>query len=208
VNSVARQYEYRDAHSWSADYVADCIIRMARVSPGPILDLGCGNGALVKRLLAEGFDAYGVDNSVTGIAQASNLAPGRFWKMNIEHDDLPAELRDIPFKTVISTEVIEHLYDPRALITLARNILRASGGGVLILSTPYHGYLKNVVIALLGKYDQHHTALWDGGHIKFFSRRTLETLITEKGFTVERFRGIGRAPLLWKSMAVLARLTA
>jgi 2-polyprenyl-3-methyl-5-hydroxy-6-metoxy-1,4-benzoquinol methylase len=207
MSSAARQYEYRDPHSWSSDYVADCIIQMASGSPGPVLDLGCGNGALVNRLLAEGFDAYGVDNSISGVAQASNIAPGRFWRMNIEHDELPRELREIPFRTVISTEVIEHLYNPRALIALAKKLLRASGGGVLILSTPYHGYLKNLLIALLGRYDQHHTALWDGGHIKFFSRRTLETMITEQGFAVEQFRGIGRAPLLWKSMAVLAQLT-
>jgi 2-polyprenyl-3-methyl-5-hydroxy-6-metoxy-1,4-benzoquinol methylase len=205
MSSIVRQYEYRDPHSWSASYVADRIIQMARSSPGPVLDLGCGNGALVNRLLDEGFDAYGVDSSTTGIAQGSSLRPGRFWQMNIEDDELPRELRAIPFKTVISTEVIEHLYNPRALITLAGNILQASGGGVLIVSTPYHGYLKNLLIALLGRYDQHHTVLWDGGHIKFFSRKTLESMLTEHGFIMEQFCGIGRVPLLWKSMVVLAR---
>jgi hypothetical protein len=73
------------------------------------------------------------------------------------------------------------------------------------VSTPYHGYLKNLLIALLGRYDQHHTVLWDGGHIKFFSRKTLESMLTEHGFIMEQFCGIGRVPLLWKSMVVLAR---
>lgn len=202
----AREFEYRDSHSWDASYVADCIIRMARQSQGPVLDLGCGSGALVNRLIDEGFDAYGVDSSISGVTHASSLRPGRIWRMNIERDELPRDLRAIPFKTVISTEVIEHLYNPRALIALSAGILRASGGGALILSTPYHGYLKNLLIALLGRYDQHHTALWDGGHIKFFSRRTLGAMFTEQGFTIEQFQGIGRAPLLWKSMAILARL--
>jgi 2-polyprenyl-6-hydroxyphenyl methylase/3-demethylubiquinone-9 3-methyltransferase len=75
-------------------------------------------------------------------------------------------------------------------------------GGALILSTPYHGYWKNLALAVTGKLDDHFTALWDGGHIKFWSRGTLAQLLEEAGFRVERFVGVGRLPFLWKSMIV------
>jgi hypothetical protein len=67
-----------------------------------------------------------------------------------------------------------------------------------IISTPYHGYLKNLVLALGNKWDSHLTPLWDGGHIKLWSRKTLSQLLSEAGFHVVRFIGAGRLPFLEK----------
>jgi 2-polyprenyl-6-hydroxyphenyl methylase/3-demethylubiquinone-9 3-methyltransferase len=60
-------------------------------------------------------------------------------------------------------------------------------GGVAIISTAYRGYVKNLALAISGKLDNHSTALWDHGHIKFWSRRTLEILLQEAGFASVRF---------------------
>ncbi|MBK8742608.1 MAG: hypothetical protein IPM02_25355 [Betaproteobacteria bacterium] len=65
------------------------------------------------------------------------------------------------------------------------------------------GYWKN--LALTGKFDFHFTALWDGGHIKFWSIATLTTLLEEAGFEQIRFYRIGRIPALAKSMIAVAR---
>ena len=78
--------------------------------------------------------------------------------------------------------------------------------GEIIISTPYHGYLKNLAIALTNKMDHHFTTLWDGGHIKFWSKRSLTVLLNEFGFEVTQFSGSGRLPYLWKSMFVRATL--
>src|ERR1700722_8349713 len=83
---------------------------------------------------------------------------------DLSPDPFPAESFDV----VLSTEVVEHLYRPRQLIQNAFQLLKPSRH--FIVSTPYHGWLKNVVLALGGKMDNHFTALWDGGHIKFWSR--------------------------------------
>jgi 2-polyprenyl-6-hydroxyphenyl methylase/3-demethylubiquinone-9 3-methyltransferase len=77
-------------------------------------------------------------------------------------------------------------------------------GGTAIISTPYHGYLKNLTIALLGKYDAHHNPLWDHGHIKFWSPSTLGTLLEETGFQDVSFARVGRVPPLAKSMIAVA----
>jgi hypothetical protein len=88
-------------------------------------------------------------------------------------------------------------------MALARKAL--APGGRFIVSTPYHGYLKNIALAVSGKFDRHFSVLWDGGHIKFFSRRTLAQMLADEGFEVVTFVGAGRLPLLWKSMIVEAR---
>lgn len=77
-------------------------------------------------------------------------------------------------------------------------------GGTLILTTPYHGYLKNLALALTGKMDKHFTVDWDCGHIKFFSVKTLTQMVAEQGFRNIRFAFAGRCPYLWKSMVLCA----
>lgn len=53
--------------------------------------------------------------------------------------------------------------------------------------------------------DAHLTALWDHGHIKFWSMRTLAILLEEAGFCDIRFERVGRIPALAKSMIAVAR---
>ncbi len=167
-----------------------------------VLDAGCGNGYFAKHLREQGYDVVGTDLEESGVANARKLCPQVRFEVASVYDDLAARFGK--FDAVVALEVIEHLYDPRVFVGRVRECLRP--GGRFILSTPYHGYLKNLAIALSGKFDAHMTPLWDGGHIKFWSRRTLTTLLEEKGFRVEAFVGAGRLPYLWKSMILTARL--
>ena len=169
-----------------------------------ILDLGCGNGFLVRHLIKEGYNAYGTDASDNGIAIAKKEYPNRFFVQNLSSGELPIELQKLNIDTIISTEVIEHLYDPEGFVDFCKRTLPQNGD--LIISTPYHGYWKNLLLALLGKWDSHHDPTWQGGHIKFWSKKTLSKLLTDKGFTVTEFKGCGRIPYLWKSMIIKAKL--
>ncbi|MEJ6021319.1 class I SAM-dependent methyltransferase [Ramlibacter sp. PS4R-6] len=209
VRYVYGEYAYSDVQSAQAhSYLLPALLKaLEGAGPGPILDLGCGNGSIAHRLLALGFDVHGVDASASGVELARKQgSPERFHVMDLGRDDLPAAIAGKRFATVISTEVIEHLYDPRAMLRLAMRLLDHQPGSRLIVSTPYHGYLKNLAIALCGKMDKHLTVLWDGGHIKFFSRRTLEQMLQEEGFRPVGFQGAGRWPYLWKSMVITAEV--
>ena len=107
-----------------------------------------------------------------------------------------------PVDVVLSTEVIEHVYDPRGFLRNCYELLQP--GGIIVLTTPYHGYLKNLLLALTGKMDRHFTVLWDHGHIKFWSRKTLTQALQETGFTNIEFAGSGRIPYVWNSMVLKA----
>jgi 2-polyprenyl-3-methyl-5-hydroxy-6-metoxy-1,4-benzoquinol methylase len=169
-----------------------------------ILDLGCGNGYLVNVLIDNGYNAFGTDASVKGIAIANETNKGRFYVQDLSIDELPIELQEKAFDTVISTEVIEHLYDPEHFIAFCKSIV--SNGGEIIITTPYHGYLKNLMLSLLDKWDAHLDPMWRGGHIKFWSRKTLSKALTDAGFVNIEFKGCGRIPYFWKSMIVKAQL--
>jgi 2-polyprenyl-3-methyl-5-hydroxy-6-metoxy-1,4-benzoquinol methylase len=166
-----------------------------------VCDLGCGNGHISGRLAALGYDVTGVDASVSGIQIARRAYPGVEFVQSLIDRDLSLEKFDL----VISSDVIEHLYRPSDLLEAAVSLLRP--GGQILLGTPYHGYLKNLVLAATGKLDAHFSALHDGGHIKFFSINTLSKLMRAHGFEDLSFSFYGRAPWLWKNMICHARKT-
>lgn len=169
-----------------------------------ILDLGCGNGYLANYLIKSGFNAYGTDASEEGIAIAKKQRPDRFFLQDLSTGKLPDELQNLRFDTIISTEVIEHLYDPQGFVEFCKQLLPKNGE--IILSTPYHGYWKYLGLAIFNKWDAHLGPGWRGGHIKFWSRKTLSQLLVDTGFTVTAFKGCGRMPYFWKSMLIKARL--
>ena len=163
-----------------------------------VLDVGCGNGFTAGQFLARGCQVVGVDLSESGIGVARETYPtGRFELMPAD-SDLLKNLGCEPFDVVVSTEVVEHLYAPRPYARGCFDALRP--GGRFICSTPYHGYVKNLTLSVLNKWDSHASPLWDGGHIKLWSRRTLTALLQEAGFVNLQFRGVGRAPGLWMTM--------
>jgi 2-polyprenyl-3-methyl-5-hydroxy-6-metoxy-1,4-benzoquinol methylase len=189
----------------SCNYLAPRVLELlAGLHINRVLDLGAGNGSLCGELAANGYDTVGVEFDAEGVTLARRAHPRvPFHRFGVQDD--PAELmqREEPFDAVVSTEVIEHLFAPHLLPRYAAAALRP--GGYLVISTPYHGYLKNLALSLAGAWDKHFTALWHGGHIKFWSERTLTQLLEANGFAVQRCIGVGRLPWLWKSMILIAR---
>jgi 2-polyprenyl-3-methyl-5-hydroxy-6-metoxy-1,4-benzoquinol methylase len=201
-----------DNYGWSSEqgpqscgYIAPRILELLNeLGIKRVLDLGAGNGALCGLIKFHGYEAVGVEYDKAGVELARSSHPEiTFYNYGVQ--DNPKDLLELekPFDAVVSTEVIEHLFSPHLLPKYANSILKDKG--YLIITTPYHGYLKNLALAVFGKWDFHHTALWHGGHIKFWSRDTLTQLLKENGFEVIGFSGVGRIPYLWKSMVLVAQ---
>lgn len=168
-----------------------------------VLDAGCGSGAFSKMLHETlGFEVYGCDLSESGIALARQNAPDCRFELLSMYDDFVASF-GTRFDVVVSVEVVEHLYDPETFVVRVREALTPEG--IFVLTTPYHGYFKNLVIAAAGRCDGHYNPLQKGGHIKFWSKPTITKLLESAGFSVERISGVGRFPWLWKSMVIVAR---
>ena len=175
----------------------------AGLTPGMrVLDVGCGNGFTCGEFLKRGWKVVGIDLSEQGIAIARISHPQARFEVLPADNDLLANLGEVPFDLVVSTEVIEHVYAPKAYVAACFHALRP--GGRFICTTPYHGYLKNLALSALNGWDTHANPLWDCGHIKLWSRATLSTLLTAAGFKSLRFRGAGRMPYLWMTMVICA----
>ena len=105
-----------------------------------VLDAGCGEGYLSRKLASMGADVTGVDAAQGLIdAASSHPSPGaRFIRAGVE--DLP--LKDGEFDLVLCNHLFSHLQDPTRAIGEFARVLR--GGGRLILLTLHPCfYVKN-----------------------------------------------------------------
>jgi len=204
-NSVENYGWETSEGKYSCNYIApEIVVLLKELEVQRVADIGTGNGHLCSTIRKNGFDAVGIEYDVEGVTIAKKTYPSiPFYNYGVQ--DNPTELlkQEAKFDAVVSTEVIEHLFSPHLLLQYSAPILKDNG--CIIVTTPYHGYLKNILLSIFNKWDYHHTALWHGGHIKFWSRRTLTSLIEENGFQVVSFSGVGRVPFLWKSMILVAR---
>ena len=178
-----------------------------RCAPGArILDAGCGNGVLAGALLREGFRVTGIDVSQTGIDLCRQAYPEGVFHLGSISDEHFVDLVGADYDLIVAAEVIEHLYSPAAFLNNCRRALKQ--GGSLIITTPYHGYVKNLSLALLKGMDHHFQPAVEGGHIKFWSKSTLQAALRSAGFTPSAFAGVGRIPGFWKSMIVRSEKTS
>lgn len=148
----------------------------------PVLDAGCGSGEFTAFLAGLGFTVTGVDISAAAVDRAKQRYPAARLEVASLEAGLP--FADEEFAAVWCSEVLEHLFDVRAALAELNRVLQT--GGKLVLTTPYHGLIKNIAIALLG-FEKHYNPY--GAHIRFFTRRSLAICLEHAGLAVERWGG-------------------
>ena len=158
----------------------------ALVKAGRWLDVGCSYGWLLKRVLAAGFDGYGVEPS-PGAAQKARDAG-----LKVTTGSFPAAVGDGPPYSVVSfMDVLEHLPDPTLVLESTACFLGPEG--VVVIQVPDQSCLLYWLARSLcrwsgGKLDFALRRLWltdlDFPHRFYFSRRSLDRLCSRSGFEI------------------------
>jgi 2-polyprenyl-3-methyl-5-hydroxy-6-metoxy-1,4-benzoquinol methylase len=107
---------------------------------GTVLDTGCGQGVLLRRLSSSGYSKYvGIDLSASAIAVAQQHANDRSTFLAADCEEYsPAQQFDV----IVFNEVLCCLHDP--LRTVQRYVRALNPGGILLVSlcTAGRGYGK------------------------------------------------------------------
>lgn len=177
------------------------ILKNLNTSDTELLDVGCGNGVLTSKISKFFRHTTGIDLSGTGIEQAQKIRSEKLIFKNMSIDEMISSKKK--FKFITSFEVIEHQYLPDDFLKKINQLL--DDDGILLLSTPYNGYVKNLIISLLGKHDWHFNPLWRHGHIKFFSVKTLASVLEKCNFKIVKTKFSGRFYPISCSMIFLSK---
>jgi len=163
-----------------------------------VLDFGCNIGGASRIFAAAGHVVTGVDISDSAVNSAQARVPEARFKRIDSEACLPFE--DRSFDVCFCSEVIEHLFDVQRFVSEIKRVL--ADDGLFLITTPFHGWIKNLLVVTTN-FEGHFAV--DGGHIRFFTERSMRNCLQAAGFGNVRFSGIGRAWPVWKSMFVVAR---
>jgi len=171
---------------------------LAKLPPGAnVLDLGAGRGHFTAFLQSLGFSAIGVDISQVSVSAARAKYPNLRFELATPEGGIPFE--DSFFDAVWCSEVIEHVFDVHAFLSEINRSLKPDG--LLVLTTPHHGRIKNLLISLF-KFDRHFDP--EHPHIRYFDRAGLERCLKRAGFEPVSCQGIGRFFPVYRAMFAVA----
>jgi SAM-dependent methyltransferase len=150
---------------------------VARSLPTPILDFGCGTGALVRALRQCGLEASGLE------VDRLEIAEGLFEEVRdhvrLTDGTFPLPLKDRSFASVVATEVLEHI---EGLTVAVEEIMRIADSEIFVTVPD-----ASAIPALF----PHAVVPWhllEGSHLNFFSAVALESLFRPAFEVVARYR--------------------
>lgn len=159
---------YGSGPSTALGYRRDIRPSLPPPGTGSVVDIGCGSGALVRLLLADGYDAEGIDVSPEQVALAHEVG-----LLQVKHGDYRDVLaaRNGQLAAVTATDLLEHLAKPEVLDTFDLVAAALLPGGVFVARVP------NSVSPFGG-----HIRYGDFTHESSFTARSVRQLAAAAGF--------------------------
>lgn len=142
-----------------------------------VLDVGCGEGWFASELLRAEVRVVGIDVAEEPLRRARERDPA--LEVRLVDADGPWPFEDVSFDVVWAGETIEHVADTAGWLSEVRRVLRP--GGRLLLSTPAHGRLRVLRLALSRRaFEAHFDPCAD--HLRFYTGAGLTRLLNRFGF--------------------------
>ncbi|MBI3599652.1 MAG: class I SAM-dependent methyltransferase [Nitrospinae bacterium] len=177
--------EYRDYYSeyngpiggdYRFKWICETYFKKAASDNEKVLDIGCGEGTLVRMLAERGYESYGVDASLSGIEHAKKKnIPERIFLSDIETEGVP--FPDYLFDCVCCFETIEHLTNPYRAMSEIKRVLKPSGKLLVSIPNPMIG----------------HPLIYPG----LFTKRYFKEFLIVNGMKITNIRGWGVIPQLY-----------
>jgi 2-polyprenyl-6-hydroxyphenyl methylase/3-demethylubiquinone-9 3-methyltransferase len=163
-----------------------------------VLDLGCGEGQVTAEIAELGARVVGVDLSDVALERARGAHPSLDFEKTGPHGRLT--FPDAAFDVIICLHVLQHVADTQLFLSEARRVLAPAG--LLAVAVPWHGRVKNVLVALRS-FERHHDPLEPV--LRFYTARSLAALLDALGFEHVRTRTAGGPPLVRETLLATAR---
>jgi 2-polyprenyl-3-methyl-5-hydroxy-6-metoxy-1,4-benzoquinol methylase len=137
---------------------------------GSVLEIGCGNGFLLKTLENIGYDCHGVEPSPAAFGYAKHTL-----NLDVENKFLSeSSFFNSEFDVVIFIDVAEHITHMQTFMNEVSQVLKK--GGMLFIGTGNIDSLN----ARLAKADWNYFLSWE--HVSFFNKKSMSYLLQQNNF--------------------------
>ena len=138
-----------------------------------VVEVGCGNGLLLKNFPKDKFEFTGIDFSKGNLEHAKKKNHDLdFFQADLTNESLWNEHKN-KFDTVLCSEVIEHIEDDALALTILNSLLKPNG--TLVITVPAFPFL-------LSKFDKQE------GHVRRYTKNSISEVVTNAGFVIEETR--------------------
>jgi 2-polyprenyl-3-methyl-5-hydroxy-6-metoxy-1,4-benzoquinol methylase len=179
----------QDYESKVGEYFADVRTQIEPLLPATaprVLEIGCGTGATLRWLKANGRvqQSYGIELCEPVAAQARQHVD------EVIVGDAERLIDDVfpgmQFDLILCLDVLEHMIDPWRFIEKLQRLL--APGGSLICSIPNVRSLKVVLpLMFLGRWRYESAGILDRTHLRFFARQSAMDLASTSGLEVQKW---------------------
>jgi glycosyltransferase involved in cell wall biosynthesis len=181
-----QRYQDKTQSSWSSHGRA--LKEVFSLSPKSVLDVGCGNGHVARRLQEAGIEVHGIDRDDF----SNSIAWKSFTKLDLETDGFALDASK--FDVICCLDVIEHLKRPEEFLIQIRESQRSSHAPILLLCTPNVAFLSVRIALLFGFFNYSDRGILDLDHHRLFSRASFVRAISNAGYDI---MGVIPIPAPW-----------
>jgi len=171
------------------------------ITKGSVLDVGCGDGLLLRMLRERGIEGRGVDLSETAIELCQkdglDVYSGDFTQQSLPFEDSSMDY-------VVALDVLEHLCSPEVLLKEMARVARVA----VIIGVPNFSSLPARLQMLVGKVPENN--YHNKGHLYWFNYDVLLQLCRSAGLQCGTLKTNTFFPfsLFWKTAPCMPNLLA
>ncbi len=169
-----------------------------------ILDVGCSEGILSKRMEQNNCEVVGIEFDGE-VAKSAKI----YCREVIVGDVESIQLKDVYenyFDIIVFADILEHLKDPLNVLKRFKNYL--NDDGYIIISLPNIANWRIRFKLLFGNFEYEEYGILDKEHLKFFNEKNAIRLVEDAGLEIFRFDinvgNLNRFPKIFHSIGMIS----
>jgi len=152
-----------------------------------VLEFGSAHGRMTKYMKEQlNCNVVIVEQDIDAGSEALQFADANYNFVGSDIEDFSWKTLPKDFDYIIFADVLEHLYDPEKVLMEAKEFIKDKGS--VLISIPNIAHNAVIIDLLNNNFEYRNLGLCDNTHIRFFTYKTLKSMIKRCGFKIKEMQ--------------------